>query len=118
MSSAVQPLPTSSWKPGDPATMSLISGTLAVEDSGALLVLPDGAAAAKVLLVWPSGYEARKDHRGAISVCDGSGSMVLSVGDSFTAGGGFVHRPGATPSSQPVSFYIMSTPRKASASSP
>jgi hypothetical protein len=82
------PLPTSSWRYGDPAMMAVLVATLSRGDDGALRAASKGAGEAGLLLVWPAGFFALSREDGRVEVYNADGQLSLSTGDLFRVGGG------------------------------
>lgn len=82
------PLPTSSWRRGDPAMMAVLVATLSRGNGGALRAASKEAGEAGLLLVWPAGFFALSREDGRAEVYNADGQLSLSTGDLFRVGGG------------------------------
>lgn len=91
----VRDVPTNDWHPGDGANEALISGTLVINPRGCLVLQSSGEVPTHVL--WPAGYTALVDTDGRTHLRDPSGTVVASVGDAISAGGGYGGRRSTDP---------------------
>jgi len=82
------PLPTSSWRHGDPAMMAVLVATLSRGDDGALRAASKEAGEAGLLLVWPAGFFALSREGCRVEVYNADGQLSLSTGDLFRVAGG------------------------------
>lgn len=87
---------TSSWKPGDGGDLALLTGTLRATSEGCPYVdaSMNPAHPSPVAVVWPAGYQARREPGGGIEVTGPDGSVVIREGDRFRAGGGYSESKG------------------------
>lgn len=87
MDRQVVEVPTSSWRPGEPARLAAIEGVLSggmascgnycvwIDDEG--LVTP---------VIWPAGFRARLD---PLELLDAGGQVVAREGDHLRVGGSY-----------------------------
>jgi hypothetical protein len=83
------PILTSTWKPGDDALSSSVTGRLTVENGCLRLSADDGST---VDLVWPADYEATAQRVGPteqLKVYDPDRTIVARSAQSLELGGGF-----------------------------
>lgn len=81
------PVPTSSWRPGDPSMLALAMGTLAAGTyRGQWCVWLGGRPGSRGLpVVWPAGFRAR---RHPLELVDSQGTVVARGGERIKIGGG------------------------------
>lgn len=79
------PVPTSSWRPGDPSLLALARGTLegGYKGSRYCVWLSNGFGSHPV--VWPAGYHVRLH---PLELLDSHAVVVAKGGDKITFGGG------------------------------
>jgi len=103
------PLPTSSWRPGDPSLHALTIGTRAAGPyRGRWCVWLVGPGSRRFPIVWPAGFRAR---RRPLELVDSRGTVVARGGERIELGGGVApvsHRPCML--GQREAFYAMSYP--------
>lgn len=81
-------IPTSSWKPGDPAMLARVEGLLTATGDGCLYLKTAHGEIAAGGLVWPAGYSARLVDD-VIEVTRPDGAVVARTGQQLVVGGGF-----------------------------
>jgi hypothetical protein len=82
------PVPTSSWRPGDPSLLALAIGTLAAgEYRGRWCPWLAGTGSRRIAVVWPAGFHAR---RHPFELLDSHGTVVARGGERIKVGGGFI----------------------------
>jgi hypothetical protein len=81
------PVPTSSWRPGDPSLSALAFGTLAGGKYRGrwCLWLIAGPGSRPAPVVWPAGFRAR---RHPLELLDSHGAVVARGGEEIEVGGG------------------------------
>ena len=107
----LHPVPTSSWRPGDPSLLALALGTLAAGPyRGRWCVWLVGRWSQRMPIVWPAGFRAR---RHPLELVDSRGTVVARGGERISLGGGLApvdHRPCMF--GQREAFYAMSYPSR------
>lgn len=101
------PVPTSSWRPGDPALNALAMGTLEGGHQGSRYCVWLSIKSSRVPVVWPAGYHIRLH---PLELLNSRDAVVATGGEQIRVGGGFSR---AKPSSkcmlgQKDAFYVMS----------
>lgn len=86
-------IPTSSWKPGDPANLARAEGVLTATADGCLYLKNAHGEIVAGGLIWPAGYSARLVND-VIEVTRPDGAIVARTGQPLVVGGGFGRAPG------------------------
>ena len=108
--STAYPLPTSDWTPGSSALLALLTGTVAMDAHGCVVV--DAGRGALTAVVWPRGTTGRRTAGGAVEILAPDGSVAAATGDTVAMGGG----AGGTPDPDPCvrayggAFVVMQAP--------
>ncbi len=105
------PVPTSSWRPGDPSLLALAIGILnAGEYRGRWCPWLAGTGSRRVAVVWPAGFHAR---RHPFELLDSHGTVVATGGEHIKIGGGFIPgKHGPCLLGQNGAFYAMGYPTR------
>ena len=86
-------LPTSGWRPGDPAltaeVIGVLNGSSAVDGGCVWLGPPNGP---RQPIIWPAGFTARLEP--TVEVYDQDGKVVARGGETIDVGGGLVPAKG------------------------
>lgn len=102
------PVPTSSWKPGDPARLALLIGTVAGEQTGPAecSIWVERESGQIVAVVWPAGFCARLN---PLELLDSTGAVVAVPGTAIHVTGGFKPTDPADPRilGRPEAFHVM-----------
>lgn len=91
-------IPLSDWRPGDPAYTARLAGRL-THDDGCVRI-------GGTTPIWPAGWMAELDPRGALAVLDADGDPVAREGDLVEVGGAGDPRRG--PTGCPGAFQVQS----------
>jgi len=106
------PVPTSSWRPGDPSLSALTIGTLSAGSyHGRWCTWLGSRGSPGEPVVWPAGFRAR---RHPLELVDSGGTVVAREGERIKIGGGIGpagHRPCML--GQSNAWYAMSYPTRA-----
>lgn len=79
-------VPTSDWRPPQPAMTALLSGTLTEEPDGCITVRQGAIVAA---VIWPHGFSGGRTAAGTLEVLDSNGAPAAYIGQHVSLGGGF-----------------------------
>ena len=81
------PVPTSSWRPGDPSLLALTFGTLAEGRYRGQWCpwLIGGPGSRRIAIVWPAGFRAQRQ---PFELLDSHGAVVARGGEDIELGGG------------------------------
>lgn len=94
------PVPTSSWKQGDPVNAYYVEGALVSEGDCIRLRRDDGGTI--VTPVWPEGYSARHAPDGELELLSMKNVVVARTGDHVHLDGGYAtHFPKTQPCLDP-----------------
>ncbi len=104
------PVPTSSWRPGDPSLLALTIGTLAAGTYRGkwCLWLVARPGSRRIPIVWPAGFRAR---RNPLELLTSGGTVAAHGGERIKLTGGLgpvSHRPCML--GQREAFYAMGYP--------
>lgn len=82
-------VPTSEWRPGDPALLRLLTGVLrgGWVGSGEFCCWVEGESGETVPVIWPSGFSARLD---PFELLNPAGEVAARLGDKLTLCGGLL----------------------------
>lgn len=100
-------VPTSSWRPGDPALEALVTGSLQSEYKGNQYCVWLSFRSSRISIIWPKGYHVRLN---PLELLNSHSAVVAKGGERIRSGGGFAP---AKPSGQCMlghkeAFYVMS----------
>jgi hypothetical protein len=112
-SAKYEPVPTSSWRPGDPSLTALTIGPLSAGMyRGRWCVWLGGRGSRREAVVWPAGFRAR---RHPLELVDSRGKVVARGGEHIKIGGG-IGPAGRRPCmlGQKNAWFAMSYPTGAS----
>ncbi|WP_433164670.1 hypothetical protein [Kribbella sp. CA-247076] len=104
-------LPTSGWKPGNPAMTALRTGIIRVTADGCPYLAPSDprSPATRTPLIWPARYTARYGNDGKLQILAPNGAPVAREDTPFSAGGGMIPTQATHPClfNAPDAFVIM-----------
>jgi hypothetical protein len=112
-SAKYEPVPTSSWRPGDPSLTALTIGPLSAGMvRGRWCIWLGGRGSRREAVVWPAGFRAR---RHPVELVDSRGTVVARGGERIKIGGG-IGPAGRRPCmlGQKNAWFAMSYPTAAS----
>ena len=101
-------VPTSVWRPGDPALLGMLVGVLRGDwvGSGEFCVWVERESGEVVPVMWPSGFSARLD---PFELVNPEGAVAARIGDTLTLVGGLLPAIASQPCGlgQDDAFYVM-----------